>query len=53
MTRGEIYLSAEPSPERGGKPGFYIVVSRAFVASLTPRKLAELNRALAVALDLA
>jgi mRNA interferase MazF len=108
MTRGEIYRTAERSPERGGKPGFYVVVSRAFiaenddvstvvcapvysrvlglsseivvgledglphlssvrcdfltlmfkrklttfVASLPPRKLAELNRALAVALDL-
>lgn len=108
MTRGEIYRSAERSPERGGKPGFYVVVSRTFiaenddvstvvcapvysqflglssevvvgpeeglprvssvrcdfltlmfkrkltqfVASLPPRKLAELNRAVAVALDL-
>ncbi len=109
MTRGEIYRTAERSPERGGKPGFYVVVSRAFiaesdevstvvcapvysrvlglstevvvgpeeglprvssircdflalmfkrklttfVASLPPRKLADLSRALAVALDLA
>lgn len=109
MTRGEIYRTAERSPERGGKPGFYVVVSRTFiaenedvstvvcapvysqvlglssevvvgpeeglprvssvrcdfltlmfkrkltqfVASLPPRKLAELNRAVAVALDLA
>lgn len=109
MTRGEIYRTAERSPERGGKPGFYVVVSRSFialnedvstvvcapvysqvlglssevvvgpeeglprvssvrcdfltlmfkrkltqfVASLPPRKLAELNRAVAVALDLA
>ncbi len=108
MTRGEIYRTAERSPERGGKPGFYVVVSRAFIAenddvstvvcapvysqvlglsseivvgpeeglprvsavrcdfltlmfkrkltafvsSLPPRKLGELNRALAVALDL-
>ena len=108
MTRGEIYRAAERSPERGGKPGFYVVVSRAFiaenddvstvvcapvygevlglstdvvvgpeeglprassircdflalmfkrklttfVASLPPRKLAELSRALAIALDL-
>ena len=108
MTRGEIYRTAERSPERGGKPGFYVVVSRAFiaenddvstvvcapiysqalglssevavgpeeglprtssvrcdfltlmfkrrltgfVASLPPRKLAELNRALAAALGL-
>lgn len=108
MTRGDIYRTAERAPERGGKPGFYVVVSRSFiaenedvstvvcapvysqvlglstevvigteeglprvssvrcdflalmfkrklttfVASLPPRKLAELNRALAVALDL-
>ncbi len=32
MTRGEIYKSRERVPERGGKPGFYVVVSRAFVA---------------------
>ena len=109
MTRGEIYRTAERAPERGGKPGFYVVVSRSFiaenddvstvvcapvysqvlglstevvvgpeeglprasavrcdflalmfkrnlttfVASLPPGKVAELNRALAVALDLA
>lgn len=109
MTRGEIYRTAERTSERGGKPGFWVVVSRSFiaenddvstvvcaplygkvlglstevvvgpeeglprlssvrcdflalmfkrklttfVASLPPRKLAELNRALAVALDLA
>ncbi len=108
MTRGEIYRTSERSPERGGKPGFYVVVSRAFitenddvstvicapvygrvlglstevvvgpeeglprpssvrcdflalmfkrklttfVAALSPRKVAELDRALAVALDL-
>ncbi len=32
MTRGEVYRTAERSPERGGKPGFYVVVSRAFIA---------------------
>lgn len=32
MTRGEIYRTRERVPERGGKPGFYMVVSRAFVA---------------------
>lgn len=32
MTRGEIYRTRERVPERGGKPGFYVVVSRAFVA---------------------
>jgi len=109
VTRGEIYRTPERAPERGGKPGFYVVVSRSFiaenddvstvicapvygqvlglstevvvgpeeglprvssvrcdflalmfkrkltgfVASLPPRKLAELDRALAVALDLA
>jgi mRNA interferase MazF len=109
VTRGEIYRTAERAPERGGKPGFYVVVSRSFiaenddvstvvcapvysqvlglstevvvgpeeglprvsavrcdflalmfkrklttfVASLPSRKVTELNRALAVALDLA
>jgi len=109
LTRGEIYRTAERSPERGGKPGFYVVVSRTFVAesddvstvicapvysqvlglstevvvgpeeglprtsavrcdflalmfkrrlkgfvsALPPRKLSELNRALAIVLDLA
>ena len=108
MTRGEIYRTAERAPERGGKPGFYVIVSRTFiaenddvstvvcapiygdvlgistevlvgpaeglprpsavrcdflallfkrrltgfVATLPPRKLTELNRALAVALEL-
>src|SRR2546427_223738 len=32
MTRGEIYRTRDRVPERGGKPGFYLVVSRAFVA---------------------
>lgn len=32
MTRGEIYRTRERVPERGGKPGFYVVVSRQFVA---------------------
>ena len=32
MTRGEIYRTHERVAERGGKPGFYVVVSRAFVA---------------------
>jgi mRNA interferase MazF len=109
VTRGEIYRTGERAPERGGKPGFYVVVSRSFiaenedvstvvcapvysqvlglstevvvgpeegfprvssvrcdflalmfkrrlttfVASLPPRKVEELNHALAVALDLA
>lgn len=32
MTRGEIYRIGERRPERGDKPGFYVVVSRAFIA---------------------
>ena len=32
MTRGEIYRTRDRLAERGGKPGFYVVVSRAFVA---------------------
>lgn len=32
MTRGEIYRTEERAPERGGKPGFYVVVSRSFIA---------------------
>ncbi len=32
MNRGEIYRSREPSAERGHKPGYYVVVSRQFVA---------------------
>jgi mRNA interferase MazF len=32
VTRGEIYRTRERVPERGGKPGFYVVVSRLFVA---------------------
>lgn len=32
MTRGEIYRTRDRVPERGGKPGFYVVVSRPFVA---------------------
>jgi mRNA interferase MazF len=109
VTRGEIYRTGERSPERAGKPVFYVVVSRRFIAesdnvstvicapvysqvlglstevvvgpeeglprpsavrcdflalmfkrkltgfvsSLPPRKLSELNRVLAIALDLA
>ena len=33
MTRGEIYRTAERIPERGDKPGYYVVVSRNFIAS--------------------
>ena len=32
MRRGDIYRTRERGPERGGKPGFYVVVSRTFVA---------------------
>jgi mRNA interferase MazF len=32
VTRGEVYRTRERVAERGGKPGFYVVVSRAFVA---------------------
>lgn len=32
MIRGEIYRTREKAPERGYKPGFYVVVSRDFVA---------------------
>lgn len=32
MNRGEIYRTRERTPERGDKPGFYVVVSRDFVA---------------------
>lgn len=32
MTRGEIYRTRERVAERGAKPGFYVIVSRAFIA---------------------
>lgn len=32
MRRGEIYRSVHETPERGNKPGYYVVVSRDFVA---------------------
>lgn len=32
MKRGEIYRTAEKVPERGHKPGFYVIVSRDFIA---------------------
>jgi mRNA-degrading endonuclease toxin of MazEF toxin-antitoxin module len=32
MRRGEIYRTRERGAERGGKPGFYVVVSRTFLA---------------------
>jgi len=33
VTWGEIYRTRERLPERGSKPGFYVVVSRDFIAS--------------------
>jgi mRNA interferase MazF len=33
VNRGEIYRTAQRLPERGHKPGFYVVVSRDFLAS--------------------
>jgi mRNA interferase MazF len=33
VKRGEIYHTRERVPERGGKPGFYVIVSRTFIAS--------------------
>ena len=32
MKWGEIYRTSERAPERGHKPGFYVVVSRDFIA---------------------
>jgi mRNA interferase MazF len=32
VTRGEIYRTSERVAERGHKPGFYVVVSRRFIA---------------------
>jgi mRNA interferase MazF len=32
MRRGEIYRTREKVPERGDKPGFYVIVSRNFIA---------------------
>ena len=32
MRRGEIYRTKAKVPERGHKPGFYVVVSRNFIA---------------------
>lgn len=32
MKRGEIYRTAERVPERGHRPGFYVIVSRDFIA---------------------
>ncbi|HME89828.1 MAG TPA: type II toxin-antitoxin system PemK/MazF family toxin [Myxococcaceae bacterium] len=32
MTRGDIYRTRERVAARGNKPGFYVVVSRSFVA---------------------
>ena len=32
MKRGDIFRTREKVPERGYKPGFYVVVSRSFIA---------------------
>jgi mRNA-degrading endonuclease toxin of MazEF toxin-antitoxin module len=32
VTRGDVYRTRERSLERGNKPGFYVVVSREFIA---------------------
>ncbi len=32
MNRGEIYRTKEKIAERGAKPGFYVIVSRDFIA---------------------
>jgi mRNA interferase MazF len=32
VRRGEVYRTRERLPERGAKPGFYVIVSRTFVA---------------------
>ena len=32
MKRGEVYRTTEKVPERGHKPGYYVIVSRDFVA---------------------
>jgi hypothetical protein len=32
VRRGEIYRTRERIPERGSKPGYYVVISRTFVA---------------------
>jgi mRNA interferase MazF len=33
VNRGEIYQTREKIPERGHKPGFYVIVSRDFIAN--------------------
>jgi mRNA-degrading endonuclease toxin of MazEF toxin-antitoxin module len=32
VTRGEVHRTSERAAERAGKPGFYVVVSRTFIA---------------------
>lgn len=32
MTRGELYRTRDRVPERGDKPGYYLIVSRSFIA---------------------
>ncbi|MSP70918.1 MAG: type II toxin-antitoxin system PemK/MazF family toxin [Myxococcales bacterium] len=33
LNRGEVYRSEVTEPERGGKPGYYVVVARDFIAA--------------------
>ena len=32
MNRGEVYRVSDRIPERGNKPGYYVIVSRSFVS---------------------
>lgn len=32
MNRGDVYRTSDRATERGGKPGYYVVVSRTFIA---------------------
>jgi len=32
VNRGDVFRAREPAPERGNKPGYYVVVSRQFIA---------------------
>jgi hypothetical protein len=64
MKRGEIYRTSEAIPERGNKPGFYVVESRSFMADngdvssvisapvFPAAKVRELNQSLRHALEL-
>lgn len=39
MKRGEVYRTKERIAERGDKPGFYVVVSRSFIAANTDKRV--------------